>query len=217
MRNGFCFLVDRLPTRIGHLPIDCRTSTAIAVTLKLGEECSDYEKATYISAKLFGTPDYETAFSMSGFKSKDEFDSEVVNWLAGPPEVKSWTELHSEASKTAENRESGKRHKTTPPDFDFTQDSGSIIASFRQVYHLSLDETCDLHWWEFLGLFRNLPLEGNSFGDIRAIRNRKPDPKATPEQKDALRKAKRAVALKDTRSPERKASDRQAMFNALEL
>ena len=216
MRNGFCFLVDRLPTKIGHLPIDSRASTAIAITLKLKEDCSDFEKTTYICSKLFGT-DFDTAYPLSGLKAKEDFFSGILDFLSGPPEVRSWSELHAEASKTGENKEFGKRHKSTPPDFDFTQDSGSIIASFRQVYHLSIDETCDLHWWEFLELFRNLPPEGNSFGNIRSIRNRKPDPKATPEQKDALRKAKRQVALKDTRSPEQKAKARQAMFNSLEL
>lgn len=216
MRNGFCFLTDRLPDKVGHLPMDCRASTAVAVVLKLSEECDPYEKLVYLSRKLFGK-DYDTALQMSGYQTHDEFDKAILDWLSGPPEVRSWAELHADASETAKNTSSGGRRKTTPPDFDFVQDSGAIIASFRQLYHLSVDKTCDLHWWEFLELFRNIPPEGNSFGGIRALRNRKPDPKSTPEQKDALRKAKRAVALKDTRSPERKAEDRQAMFNALEL
>ena len=216
MRNGFCLLVDKLPARIGDLPVDTRACTAIAVTLKLSEEeSSETEKLMYMTQKLFKLS-YEEALEKSGFKDFASFDSAIMNYMGGAPQAKSWKELHPEASKTADSA-SDSPEGNGMPDFDFTQDSGAICAAFRQVYHLSLDETCNLHWWEFLELFRNLPWEGNTFSEKRSIRSRKPEPKATPEQIAALKKAKRAVALKDTRSPEKKAKDRQAMFNALDL
>ena len=214
MRNGFCFLTDRLPERIGSLLVDTRTCTAVAILLKLNSESADYEKAMYMSKKLFHMG-YQDALEASQMTAS-ELDAKMVEYLSGAPEAKSWKELHADASETPVDASSDKKRQTIP-DFDFVQDSGAIIASFRQVYHLSLDEVCNLHWWEFLELFRNLPSEGNMFGMKRSIRTRKPDPKATPEQKQALREAKRSVQLKDTRTPEQKAVARQAMFNALEL
>ena len=215
MRNGFCFLTDKLPTRIRNLDIDVRASTAIAVAIKLSEDTKDSVKACYTAKKLFGMP-YEQAFDESGFDTPDELDAEVVKYLAGAPPVKSWRELHAEPSKTAQDAVSKKGRQTTP-DFDFVQDSGAILSAFQQVYHLSLDEVCNLHWWVFLELFRNLPTEGNSFGEKRALRNRKPRKDDTPEMRAQLVKAKRSVALVDTRSPEQKKRDLQAQLNALEL
>ena len=214
MRNGFCFLTDRLPSTIGELILDTRASTAVAVILMLSSEESTAVKAVYVSRKLFGM-DYDDALAQSGFDS-DTLDRRIVEYLSGAPEAKSWKELHPEPSeKPAEAVSSPKRQ--TIPDFDFVQDSGAIFSAMRQVYHLTLDEVCNLHFWEFLELFKNLPAEGNTFGLKRSIRNRKPDPKASPEQRQALAKAKRSVRLKDTRSPEQKARDRKTQFDALEL
>lgn len=214
MKNGFCFLTDRLPTVIGNLPLDTRTCTAVAVLLKLQSDETDAVKALYMTRKLFRMS-YDEALE-SSHMSPEELDGRMIEYLSGAPEVKSWNELHADASKTGAGAFSGRKRQSIP-DFDFVQDSGAIYSAFRQVYHYSLDEVCELHWWEFLELFRNLPAEGNTFSLKRSIRIRKPDPKATPEQRRALREAKQSVRLKDTRSPEQKAVDRQAMFNALDL
>ena len=214
MRNGFCFLADRLPTTIGKLKLDTRASTAISIMLKLQSEATDAEKAMHTAIRLFGV-NYSEAFKQSGFDTETKFDEAILQYLAGAPQVKSWKELHpdEDAGPSGPSLSKGVRK----PDFDLVQDSGSIMSAFRQIYGLSLDEVCNLHWWEFLELLGNLPPEGSMFSLKRSIRNRKPDPKATPEQKTALREAKKSMALKDTRSPEKKAKDRQAMFDALEL
>ena len=215
MRNGFCFLTDRLPTQIGGLSIDTRACTAIAILLKLQSDAPSAEKASYMSVKLFGLP-YTEAVEKTSFKDWEELDRNMVSYLSGAPQAKSWSELHPDPSKSPADGTSDEKHQTTP-DFDFIQDSGCIISAFRQVYHLSLDEACDLHWWEFLELLHNLPPEGTMFGLKRSIRTRKPEPNATPEQKTALRKAKRSVALKDTRNPEQKRRDLQAQLDTIEL
>lgn len=214
MRNGFCFLTDKLPAVIGRLVLDTRTCTAVAVVLKFNSDDSDYSKALYVSQKLFHMP-YSDALEKAGM-ARDELDSSIVRYLSGAPEAKSWNELHADTSRTGADGVSSQKRQTIP-DFDFVQDSGAILSAFRQVYHMSLDEVCNLHWWEFLELFKNLPAEGNTFGMKRSIRTRKPDPKASPEQRKALSDAKRSVRLKDTRSPEQKRRDRQAQFDALEL
>lgn len=53
MRNGFCFLADRLPDSIKGVSVDTRACTAIAIILKMESECSVQEKALYITGKLF--------------------------------------------------------------------------------------------------------------------------------------------------------------------
>lgn len=208
MRNGFCFLADRLPDSIKGVSMDTRACTAIAIILKMESECSVQEKALYITGKLF-CRDYETVLAMARCTS-EELDAAIVEYLCGAPQAKTWRELHEGASPAKESVPQQK-------DFDFIQDSAAIVAAFRQVYGLSLEETCELHWWEFLALFDSLPLEGNSFMGIRRLRTMQSKRTDSPEARAELAKAKRKVALKDTRSPERKQADSKAVFDALEL
>lgn len=219
MKNGYCFLTDLLPTEIHGVKADTRACTAIAVILKLDEECPMEEKVSYIYGKMFGKA-YETVLAIAGcWDRPEEMDKAVIRFLSGADEVKSWAELHADTTKNATDGVSVPSGKTNHgiKDFDFRQDSEAIISAFRQVYGLSLDDTCNLHWWEFLALFRNLPSEGNAFSMIRDIRTKKPKKDDTPEYKATLAKAKRQVALKDTRSPEQKAKDREGMFDNIDL
>ena len=52
---------------------------------------------------------------------------------------------------------------------------------------------------------------------IRRLRTMQSKRTDSPEARAELAKAKRKVALKDTRSPERKQADSKAVFDALEL
>lgn len=218
MRNGFCFLVEHLPDSITinevTRKIDTRATVAIAIHLKLQEDCDDIEKAMYTAKKLFFGQSYESVKNTFKLTDGSELDKAMMEFVSGAPEVKSWSELS--ALKNGPSSDSSEKTQKKP-DFDFRQDSGSIMAAFRQVYHLSLDETCDLHWWEFLELFSNLPTEGNSFMMKRHVRTMKIDSKDSPERKTAIREAKKAVKLKDTRSPEKKKADLQEQFNALSI
>ena len=100
------------------------------------------------------------------------------------------------------------------PLFDFLQDSGAIAAAFRQNYGLSMKEVQALHWWEFLTLFENLSGD-TAFGAIREIRAMKIDPKKdSQERQAAIKKAKKAVALVETRTREERYSDVQKQLNA---
>lgn len=213
MRNGFCFLADILPTEILGKKIDTRACTAIAIELCLESDWTPEEKAHYAIGKLFGQS-YWTVLAQTGCEDNpDKLDTAIVDYLAGYPEVKSYAEMNAENGSETVSSRKVKTNKT----FDFTQDSDAIISAFRQVYGLSLDEVCNLHWWEFLALFRNLPSEGNSFGQIREIRTKKPEKNDSPEYRAKLAKAKRQVALKDTRTPEQKAEDRKGMFDNIDL
>lgn len=217
MKNGYCYLTELLPTNILGVSIDPRACTVISIILKLDEPDVDMdEKVMYIMGKLFKRK-YETVLSLSKCEKNPEIlDREVIRFICGAEEVKSWSELHADSAKTAIDGSSAQKGKRTK-DFDYVQDSKAIVASFRQVYGLSLDEVCNLHWWEFIALLENLPSEGNAFSMIRELRNKKPSSTDSPEYKANLAKAKRQVALKDTRSPEQKKRDREGMFDNIDL
>lgn len=219
-RNGFCFLVDRLPKHLkinGHtLTLDTRTSTALSVILFLQEPHSNLEKAQYTATRLL--PDFlnhPISEVMTYLGVSEEKLAEVLfKFLHGYPEVKSWKQLHAEGEKTPVDAPDKTTNKL--PSFDFVQDSDAIISAMRQVYGLNLDEVRSLHWWEFLALFNNLP-EGTMFSSIRKIRTMKINPKDSAERKQEIKQAQKSVALVDTRSPEQKRADLQAQMNDLEL
>lgn len=121
----------------------------------------------------------------------------ALGYLAGPP--------------TEE-----KEPKRGKPDFDYFQDAELISAAFQQAYGLGLDELTQMHWWRFLSLLGGLP-SSTRFMEVVGIRTMEIDPKESAESKLKKRKAKKAVALKDTRSAEEKKRDAQAGFNSLGL
>ena len=91
---------------------------------------------------------------------------------------------------------------------DWEQDANLIRAAFRQEYGINLWRD-KLHWLEFVGLLQALP-EGNKYTQIIEIRTR-PMPKANKynfEERDALARAKMAVALKSDEKAQARKYDR---------
>lgn len=91
---------------------------------------------------------------------------------------------------------------------DWEQDANLIRAAFRQEYGINL-WTDKLHWLDFVGLLQALP-EGNKYTQIIEIRTR-PMPKANKynyEERDALARAKMAVALKSDEKAQARKYDR---------
>lgn len=121
----------------------------------------------------------------------------ALGYLAGPP---------------AEEKEP-KRGK---PDFDYFQDAELISAAFQQAYGLGLDELTQMHWWRFLSLLGGLP-SSTRFMEVVGIRTMEIDPKESAESKAKKLKAKKAVALKDTRTEAEKQRDVQRQLNNLGL
>lgn len=72
--------------------------------------------------------------------------------------------------------------------FDFMVDSGRLYSAFRQVYGINL-LTEDLHWWEFLQLFKDIVSE-TKLTQVMDIRGKKVPKDATAEYKAQLRRAK---------------------------
>lgn len=91
---------------------------------------------------------------------------------------------------------------------DWEQDANLIRAAFRQEYGINLWRD-KLHWLDFVGLLQALP-EGNKYTQIIEIRTR-PMPKANKynyEERDALARAKMAVALKSDEKAQARKYDR---------
>lgn len=86
-----------------------------------------------------------------------------------------------------------------PRDMDFIQDMPYIKASFMSDYHINLNEI-DMHWWEFYELINGLSNSdmGNCcvLNRIRNIRTFNLGEIKDPKEKEKMRKAKQAVALK---------------------
>ena len=102
----------------------------------------------------------------------------------------------------------GEESPSGGPDIvDLSQDAGLIRASFLQAYGIDLEKT-DIHWDKFIELFQALP-DDTAMGRVMAIRST-PIPKATQynkETREALARAKRAVALKKTVQSAQKSAD----------
>ena len=97
-----------------------------------------------------------------------------------------------------------------PDIVDLSQDAGLIRASFLQAYGIDLEKT-DIHWDKFIELFQALP-EDTALGRVMAIRST-PMPKASrynKEAREALTRAKRAVALKKTVQSAQESADAMA-------
>lgn len=221
-RNGFCFFVDNLPTRIksktSAMSLDTTTSSAVAVLLYLRDSTHNaFEKSEYIVSRLLKKEDESRPTVAEALEilqiSEEKLSEMLFSYLAGAPKAQ---RLNADGSKTLDTAFSSEKGKTTQPDFDYIQDSPAIISAMRQEYGLSLEEVKKIHWWEFLALFDNLSSEC-SFSKIVQIRKMKIDPKASPERKAEIKEAKKAFGLIDTRTQEQKEADRIAQFNALEL
>jgi hypothetical protein len=100
--------------------------------------------------------------------------------------------------------------------FDYFQDAPLIVAAFQQAYGLGLDEITSMHWWRFLALFQGLP--GNTrFTEVVSIRTMEISAKDPADVKARKRRAKLAVALKDTRTKEQRKIDVQRQLGSLGL
>lgn len=193
---NYCLLTDRLPTTILGVPVDTRTSTALSCINALNDRLTEEAQIALMSDCLFGQP-LGVVAKRAGVREQEMCEA-IGQYLEGAPK---------------ESRPSGKGVR----DFDFIQDDERILSAFRQVYGISLDDLCNLHWWEFLALFKCIPIEGNTFGAVRDIRTRKPRPSDSAEQRAELAKAKKAVALKDDRTKAEKAKDFQDALNSIDL
>lgn len=92
---------------------------------------------------------------------------------------------------------------------DYDVDQWRIYAAFRQQYNIDLSRE-GLHFWEFMGLLRNL--EECNFTRIMDIRAMKIDPKMSSEQKAAIKAAKEIYKINREDPEEDKVSPAREEF-----
>ena len=90
--------------------------------------------------------------------------------------------------------------------FDYFQDAALVVAAFRQSYGMDLQGMLDLHWWEFLTLLQGMPHD-TRLSEVMDIRAMPIDPKEPRETQARKRRAKRSVALHDSKSAEEQLQD----------
>lgn len=81
--------------------------------------------------------------------------------------------------------------------YDIKQDAQYIYSSFLQCYNMDLfEQQGKLHWWKFKALLSGLS-EDTKFKKVLEIRQMElPTGKGTSKQREAIKKIKRAYALK---------------------
>jgi len=101
-----------------------------------------------------------------------------------------WGFINYYISGGEENKQSESSEKL----FCFNQDADRVYSAFRQIYNMDLRAE-DLHWWEFLALFKCLP-EGTNLSRVIEIRGQKIDPKADPKTRAKMMQQKALYQLK---------------------
>lgn len=96
--------------------------------------------------------------------------------------------------------------------YSFEYDAEYIYAAFWSQYGIDLQKE-DLHWWQFLALFRALS-EENEICRIMEIRAVELDSKMSKEERERYIKLKRLYALPDERSEQEKVNDFSRAFFA---
>jgi len=136
------------------------------------ENINDIERALAIIYKLFG----------------EEALEDVENREMLLKKAQKYLSCGNEITSTNEER-----------DMDFIQDMPYIKASFMSDYHIDLNEK-DMHWWEFYELINGLSNSdiGNCcvLNRVRNIRTFNLGEIKDPKEREKIRKAKQAVALK---------------------
>lgn len=78
--------------------------------------------------------------------------------------------------------------------YDFNQDAGMMLASFREAYGINLSDGEFMHWWEFLALLEGLPGDTSM---ARAAYYRTVDTNGmSKSEKEHVNKMKKVFAIK---------------------
>lgn len=160
----------------------CKVNTDFRQGLKFykivgSRELSDYERATLIVRALFTINEQLDDGSVKA----------VFNVPKEPEDLADFIQYYISGGETKSTGASGKKT------FDFNVDAGRVYAAFWQTYGIDL-RSAELHWWQFLELFKSLP-EDTHLMKVIEIRNKK-IPK-DPESARAIRAAQRAYAIID--------------------
>lgn len=93
---------------------------------------------------------------------------------------------------------------------DFDIDQGRIYSAFLSQYQIDLNTT-DMHFWKFMYLLTNL--EECAFTRVIEIRTKKIDAKASREEKEYYKRAKKvyAISYEEVKTEEDKLAEQEAV------
>lgn len=169
-------LLDELPTSFNGYKVNTWFQIGIQASLVYADEELDESSRSKILLELLFSEDDG---SLREFPQEPEEMQELLAWF-----MNGW--YHDNKPDKQDPR---KRI------MDYDVDQWRIYADFLQIYHIDLNQS-DMHWWMFQGLLWNMPREQSSFMQVLEIRQKKPRPKATADEKKAITTGHKIYDLK---------------------
>lgn len=178
MDNTSNVLYDALPQEWNGYSINWWFQIGIQIYL-VSEDCTlaDFEKTEIILDLLFSDEKPENVIEVE----------ECITWF-----LNGW------------NHDRSPREKEKKRLLDFHKDQWRIYADFRQIYGINLNETENLHWWEFMGMLWNMPHKQSSFLQVIEIRRKKIESKMSKKERDAIKKAQFIYGLDDKKEQQQR-------------
>lgn len=169
-------LLDELPTSFKGYEVNTWFQIGIQASLVYADEELDESSRSKILLELLFS---EEDGSLREFPREPEEMQELLAWY-----MNGW--YH-------DNKPDKQDPRKRIMDYDI--DQWRIYADFLQIYHIDLNQS-DMHWWMFQGLLWNMPREQSSFMQVLEIRQKKPRPKATADEKKAISTGHKIYDLK---------------------
>ena len=199
-------LADSMPTAISVNGVLFELNTDYRTWLKVGVLLEKMNGAKEANALFFEICELAIRkYPEQGYVIGDELLAGLVEFYKGCPTV--------DNEKTEKSKE---RAKSKEPTFDFQYDAEYIYCSFASFYGIRLQTIKQMHWWEFLTLFRGLMMsDQTSLNFVVGTRQQKITAKMPKEEKARLQKLKLQFALpKDekTRQAEKNMTNKLLSF-----
>lgn len=169
-------LLDELPTSFNGYEVNTWFQIGIQASLVYADEELDESSRSKILLELLFSEDDG---SLREFPQDPKEMQELLAWY-----MNGW--YH-------DNKPDKQDPRKRIMDYDI--DQWRIYADFLQIYHIDLNQS-DMHWWMFQGLLWNMPREQSSFMQVLEIRQKKPRPKATADEKKAISTGHKIYDLK---------------------
>ena len=179
-------LADSMPTAITVNGVLFELNTDYRTWLKVGVLMDKLNVAENANAVFFEICELAIRkYPENGYVIGDELLAGLLEFYKGFPSV--------DNEKNEKSKENSKKKEAT---FDFQYDAEYIYCSFASFYGIRLQTVKQMHWWEFLTLFRGLMMsDQTSVNFVVGTRQQKITPKMPKEEKARLQKLKLQFAL----------------------
>jgi hypothetical protein len=179
-------LADSMPTAITVNGVLFELNTDYRTWLKVGVLMDKLNVAENANAVFFEICELAIRkYPENGYVIGDELLAGLLEFYKGFPSV--------DNEKNEKSKENSKKKEAA---FDFQYDAEYIYCSFASFYGIRLQTVKQMHWWEFLTLFRGLMMsDQTSVNFVVGTRQQKITPKMPKEEKARLQKLKLQFAL----------------------